>query len=203
MKKKKFKKDIEELRKEIKRQREMISTLSEKYTNMAINLSKLMIRCNKVENTTDSIAQSINDMTVDPDPEIKKQYEEELSKAKKLSCEEHKICKDCKWFRMIDPLHMIGDCPLHIRLFSGELADDCPKYIGGFNFMPDLRVIVDNLNEAEYFYGGENIDITPEEFEALKQGKILNVGINGDEYGITIRLSDDILNSVNEAKNER
>lgn len=60
--------------------------------------------------------------------------------------------------------------------------------------MPDLRVIVDNLDEAEYFYGGENIVITPEEFKALKQGKILNIGINGDEYGITIRLSDDILN---------
>ena len=69
--------------------------------------------------------------------------------------------------------------------------------------MPDYRVMIDNLDEAEYFYGGEDFILTAEEFEALKKGKILNFGIYGDEYGITIRLSDDILNSVNEAKNER
>ena len=65
--------------------------------------------------------------------------------------------------------------------------------------MPDFRDIIDNLNEAEYFYGGHDFIITAEEFEALKQGKILNFGINGDEYGITIRLSDDILNNIKES----
>lgn len=64
--------------------------------------------------------------------------------------------------------------------------------------MLNLRVIIDNLEEADYCYGGEDFTITAEEFKALKQGKILNLGIQGDEYGITIRLSDDILNNTKE-----
>jgi hypothetical protein len=108
-----------------------------------------------------------------------------------------KICGECDNWRCDEPLHLTGHCIIVREIIPhGRMCDTCTKFKRRKIIMPDLRVIVDNLDEAEYFYGGQDFIITPEEFEALKQGKILNFGIYGDEYGITIRLSDDILNKL-------
>lgn len=55
------------------------------------------------------------------------------------------------------------------------------------------RDIIDDIKQANFFYGGEDFVLTPEEFEALKHGKILNFGVCGDEYGIIIRLSPELI----------
>lgn len=52
----------------------------------------------------------------------------------------------------------------------------------------ELRQFVDTLDEAEYFYGGDDYELTDEDLKLLMEGKILNIGINCNEYGITIRI---------------
>jgi len=64
------------------------------------------------------------------------------------------------------------------------------------------RKIIDDMKDADFFYGGERFELTSEEFEALKQGKILNFGVCTDEYGITIRLSPEALKSFKETPDE-
>ena len=44
---------------------------------------------------------------------------------------------------------------------------------------------IDNLDDANYWWGGENFIITDEDIERLKSGKILNFDVNG-EYGCTL-----------------
>ena len=52
----------------------------------------------------------------------------------------------------------------------------------------ELRQFVDTLDEAEYVYGGDDYELTDEDLKLLMEGKILNIGINCNEYGITIRI---------------
>lgn len=59
--------------------------------------------------------------------------------------------------------------------------------------MWNTRKIVDDKKDADFFYGGEDILITPEDFEALKQGKFLNCGICGDEYAVVIHLAPELI----------
>ena len=44
---------------------------------------------------------------------------------------------------------------------------------------------IDNLDDAVYWYGGEDFVITDEDIELLKSGKILNFDVNA-EYGCTL-----------------
>ena len=61
--------------------------------------------------------------------------------------------------------------------------------------------IKDNYAQCNYLYGGEDFIITKKDLIALLKGKILNADVNW-EYGITIKLSDDIISVVEEVFND-
>ena len=52
--------------------------------------------------------------------------------------------------------------------------------------MNERSIIIDDLTDAKYLYGGEDYVLTDEDIELLKQGKIFNFFVE-DEYGCTLR----------------
>lgn len=52
--------------------------------------------------------------------------------------------------------------------------------------MNERSIIIDDLTDADYAYGGEDYVLTDEDIEMLKQGKIFNFFVE-DEYGCTLR----------------
>lgn len=52
--------------------------------------------------------------------------------------------------------------------------------------MNERSKIIDDLNDADHLYGGEDYVLTDEDIELLKQGKIFNFVVQS-EYGCTLR----------------
>ena len=46
---------------------------------------------------------------------------------------------------------------------------------------------VNSIDECDKFYGFQTIQLTDDDINNLKSGKVLNVGIAGDEYAIGIQ----------------
>ena len=51
----------------------------------------------------------------------------------------------------------------------------------------DLCKFVDTDEELDTFYGCTDIELTEEDLELLREGKILNIGISCNEYAVAIK----------------